>query len=351
MNSAPAGWASCCALATRSSTARSPSSSCQIPSPATRIASPDSSGKRRFSPHSILVWVDADGREIRTGFGVGGSVGPLDLADVIRSSGVSLSPDGRRAAVVIRAPVIVDLDDVTRPLPLAQQAINSAYPRWDPSGEQMVVAASLTGPFHGYRFATTGGSSPERFTEPDQSIPTSFFPGGESMIGYVVDDETLRDLWVFNLAGQDEPLLQTAANERAPMLSPDGRAYAYVSDASGADRIFLRRYPEGGQAQPISGDGASGPIWSRDGRRLFFVVDDYLTSVEVDLSETVPRLSPPRQLFPVGLYDVSDINSNTLYDVAEDGRFLMIRPAAGSRTWRFIQNWGADLDALLQADQ
>ena len=40
-----------------------------------------------------------------------------------------------------------------------------------------------------------------------------------------------------------------------------------------------------------------------------------------------------------------------MYDVAADGRFLMLRPAAGSRTWRFIENWGADLDALLTQRQ
>ena len=298
-----------------------------------------------------LVWVTRDGRETPTGFDFGGSVGPLDLTNVFRSTGVRLSPDGRRAAVIISAPVIVDLDDVTRLLPLPIQSANMAYPRWDPSGEHIVVAVSQTGPIHGYRLAASGGSPPVRFTEQPQSIPTSFFPGGESMLGYVVDDEMLRDLWVFHLDGQDELLLQTAANERAPMLAPDGDAYAYVSDATGADRIYLQRYPDDGQPQPISGDGATGPIWSRDGRELFFVADGHLMAVEVDLSERVPRPSPARELFAVGLYDVSDINGNSLYDVAEDGRFLMLRPAVGSRTWRFIQNWGARLDVLLAEEQ
>ena len=303
------------------------------------------------APPGRLVWVDRDGRETPTGFDFGGSVGPLDLANVFHNTGVRLSPDGRRAAVVIRAPVIVELGDVTRQLPLPLQGANMAYPRWDPSGEHLVVASGQTGPFHGYRLAASGGSAAERFTEQPQSIPTSFFPGGESMLGYVVDDETLRDQWIFHLDGQDEPLLQTAANERGPILAPDGRAYAYVSDVSGADRIYLQRCLDDGQAQPISGDGATAPIWSRDGRELFFVGDGHLMAVEVDLPERVPRPSPARELFAVGLYDASDIVGNSLYDVAEDGRFLMLRPAAGSRTWRFIQNWGADLDALLATEQ
>jgi Tol biopolymer transport system component len=303
------------------------------------------------APPGRLVWVDRDGRETLTGFDYGGSVGPLDLADVFRNTGVRLSPDGRRAAVVISAPIIVELDDVTRLRPLPLQGMATVHPRWDPRGEHIVVTSNQTGPLHGYRLATSGGSEPVRFTEQPQSIATSFFPDGESMLGYVVDDETLRDLWVFHLDGQDEPLLQTAANERAPMLAADGRAYVYVSDASGADRIYLQRYPDDGQALAISGDGAAAPLWSRDGREVFFVLDGRLMAVAVDLSERIPRPSSARELFAVGLYDASELNGTPLYDVAEDGRFLMLRPPAGSRTWRFIQNWGASLDALLAEEQ
>ena len=302
-------------------------------------------------PPGGLVWVDRDGRETPTGFDFGRSVGPVDLGNALPDTGVRLSPDGQRAAVLTSAPVIVELDDVTRPLQLSLQSSIMAHLRWDPGGEHIVVASAPAGPFHGYRLAATGGSEPEPFTEQPQSIPTSFFPGGESMLGYVVDDETLRDLWVFHLDGQDEPLLQTAANERAPTLAPDGQTYAYVSDASGADRIYLQRYPDDGQPQPISGDGAAAPIWSRDGRELFFVADGQLMAVEIDLSERVPRPGPELGLFPVGRYRASDINGNPMYDVAADGRFLMLRPAAGSRTWRFIENWGADLDALLTQGQ
>ncbi|MEE2963850.1 MAG: hypothetical protein VX427_06825 [Acidobacteriota bacterium] len=136
-------------------------------------------------------------------------------------------------------------------------------------------------------------------------------------------------------------------HESAPMLAPDGRANAYVSNVSGADRIYLQRYPDGGRAQPIFGDGATAPTWSRDGRELFFVAGGHLMAVEVDLSERVPRSSPARELFAVGLCAASDIAGNSLYDVAEDGRFVKLRPAAGSRPWRFIQNWGAVSIALL----
>ena len=298
-----------------------------------------------------LVWVDRTGQETPIGFDFGSAVGGAAAIEVT-GVGARLSPDGNRIAVVIgRWPVIVDLDDLAQPRVLGFLGSRTAiaYPRWSPSGEHISVIGNSTGAYHGYRIDTSGGSPPERFTDQPQSIPTSFFPDSESMIGYVVAVETGRDLWVFHPSGPDEPLLATSANERAPVLSPDGRAYAYVSDESGEDRVYLRRYPENDQAWAISDDGASAPLWSRDGREVFFVENGRLMAVSVDLSDRV-RHSGASELFAVGAYD-ADPFGNTVYDVAEDGRFLMTHVATGSRTWRWIQNWGVDLEATLAGEQ
>ena len=74
-----------------------------------------------------------------------------------------------------------------------------------------------------------------------------------------------------------------------------------------------------------------------------------LMAVSVDLSDRV-RHSGASELFAVGAYD-ADPFGNTVYDVAEDGRFLMTHVATGSRTWRWIQNWGVDLEATLAGAQ
>ena len=104
-----------------------------------------------------------------------------------------------------------------------------------------------------------------------------------------------------------------------PMLAPDGRAYVYMSDASGADRIYLQRYPDDGQAQAISGTGPPPRSGVAMGARSFLFLDGRLMSVAVDLSERIPSPSSARELFAVGLYDASELNGTLLYDVAEDG--------------------------------
>ena len=62
------------------------------------------------------------------------------------------------------------------------------------------------------------------------------------------------------------PFLQTAANESAAKLSPDGRYIAYMSDETGRDEIFVRPFPAGGRNWPISTNGGRQVRWRRDGR-------------------------------------------------------------------------------------
>lgn len=69
-----------------------------------------------------------------------------------------------------------------------------------------------------------------------------------------------------------------------------------------------------------------------------------MMAVSVDLSDGV-RTGTPRPLFAIGDYE-QDPFGIPMYDVAADGRFLMVRVGTGGRTWRWIQNWGTDLARL-----
>src|SRR6185503_6621282 len=55
-----------------------------------------------------------------------------------------------------------------------------------------------------------------------------------------------------------------------PALSPDGHWLAYRSRVSGRDEIYVERYPELGNRQVVSTDGGTVPVWSKEGREIFF---------------------------------------------------------------------------------
>ena len=124
-----------------------------------------------------------------------------------------------------------------------------------------------------------GGGPPQPVTQSqNQQCPWSFTPDGTRLAFIEQRGETRFDLWTVPLAsegtglrgGTPEPFLQTAADERAPALSPDGRWMAYSSNESGTFEVYVRAFPDTGGKWQISNSGGTYPMWSRTGHELFF---------------------------------------------------------------------------------
>ena len=78
-----------------------------------------------------------------------------------------------------------------------------------------------------------------------------------------------------------EGSVDTQANEVLPVVSPDGRWLAYMSDESGALEVYVQRFPDGGGRQRVSTSGGTRPIWGPDGRELFYVNQHMMMAVSV----------------------------------------------------------------------
>ena len=159
-----------------------------------------------------------------------------------------------------------------------------------------------------------------------------------------------RDLWIFEPGGnpRERPFVATPAEERAAVFSPNGEWIAYVSNESGTDEIYVRRYPGPGERVTISNGGGNEPVWSRNGRELFYRVGNAMMAVSVVASPTTP-FGQPHELFQ-GQYlgDYSGAAAYPYYDVARDGRFLMVqRPASATKKVVFVQNWAEELKRLV----
>jgi dipeptidyl aminopeptidase/acylaminoacyl peptidase len=97
-----------------------------------------------------------------------------------------------------------------------------------------------------------------------------------------------------------------------------------------------------GDRVAVSIDGGSGPVWSRDGRELFYRAGDDLISVRVQTTSGLVLRERTK------LLDLSEYDSGYLheFDVSADGqRFLVIRTDRESRPTRLdvILNWFDDL--------
>lgn len=135
------------------------------------------------------------------------------------------------------------------------------------------------------------------------------------------------------------PLLQNAATIYAPRLSPDQRWLAYVSNIRGSFELYVTSYPSLTGHWQVTSDGAREPIWSADGRELFYRSGDQVFAIPIKSIQPFTA-GRPVALFrgpyfqPIG----PGIRS---YGVSSDGRrFLMMREVGASAPMlRIVSNF------------
>ncbi len=140
--------------------------------------------------------------------------------------------------------------------------------------------------------------------------------------------DTLDNIGMISIEEGSEPewLLRSEFNERNAELSPDGRWMAYQSDESGHPEIYVRPFPnvEDGRWQ-VSNAGGMFPLWSRDGRELFYLTRPEGTRrLMVVPVQTNPTFAPenPQELIE---WPYSPAAEGRTDDVSPDGqRFLAV---------------------------
>jgi serine/threonine-protein kinase len=159
-----------------------------------------------------------------------------------------------------------------------------------------------------------------------------------------------RDIWTVGEDGVPTPFLLTPFDERSPRFSPDGRWLAYVSNESGRNEVYVQPFPGPGRKWLVSTDGGSDPVWSRDGRELFYRLGDQLMAVSVTPSGDFGA-DRPRRLFETR-FDPGVNGPN--YDVSPDGKwFLMPRSEQGPTRdeLHLVLNWLGEVTSRVPAEQ
>jgi len=259
----------------------------------------------------------------------------------------NISPDGKFAAVQTRGPVYtVWIYDFARTTltPLTTQS--SQAPVWTPDGKRIVYRGTRAGFRNLYWKASDGSGEEERLTiNENVNTPVSFSPDGK-WLTFTENSVAGPDTWILPMTGDRKPVLFQKTSEAAH-FSPDGRWIAYRSSDSGRAEIYVRPFQrEGGRTQ-VSTDGGLEPVWSRDGRELFYINGEKTMAVHVQTAAGFSAGSP-RVLF-TGRYLPSP-NGVSGYDISPDGqRFLKIQPTNPEQAVSQINvviNWFEELKRL-----
>jgi Tol biopolymer transport system component len=286
-------------------------------------------GGRRFE----MVWVDRGGRET-----------PVDttwtfrLTAIANNHGWALSPDGSRVAIGLAEGVN---DDIwVKPLPrgapyrVTYDPGSDFRPRWTPDGRFVTfIGARIPTGFYRHRADGAGVDSlllPALLDEAMISPDGGWIVLRQGSVGAVAGGRNITALRI----GADtapRPLIVSEFDEEAVAISPDGKWIAYQSDETGRTEIFVRPFPDtdAGKRQVSSGGGIA-PLWSRDGRELFYLSGgDDMMAVRVAPGATID-IGDPTVLFHVRRELLApEATWYTPWDVAADGRFLMVRGVGG----------------------
>jgi serine/threonine-protein kinase len=129
------------------------------------------------------------------------------------------------------------------------------------------------------------------------------------------------DLWIASLRwpGTVGRFVATSASEVDPRMSRDGRLLAYASNESGQYEIYALPLGDPSRRVQVSRGGGTQPVWSPDGRHLFYRGADRMMRATVTHagSLTVERVEP---LF-ADIYERHDV---TNYDVLPGGEELVM---------------------------
>lgn len=243
-----------------------------------------------------------------------------------------ISPDGSRIAVAIEEEGgqiwIYDLGRgaLTR---FTSEGSNNLYPAWTPDGTHIAFESdNPKSPGNLFWQATNGNGKAERLIASEvPEAPSGWSPDGRLLAFWEANPTTTRDIWIFSLADHRRHLfLQTPSSEAAARFSPDGKWIAYTTNETGRAEVCIRPYPGPGEKTQVSQNGGTEPAWSLDGKRIFYREGDAKMMVAGISRGQHPSAGVPKLVFG-GQYVLNPAGTAPNYDLAADGRFLMIKSA------------------------
>jgi serine/threonine-protein kinase len=305
-------------------------------------------------PKRTLVWVTRDGKEEPI------NIPPHDYGE--NWSAPKISPSGTKLAFAVTVNGNIDIwifDLVRKSMTrITNDAAEDNWPLWTRDGQKIIYRSSSDQNNFVINKRAADGSGEAENIGSMQNYPELY--SWSKKDEKILANETLlnpRGLNIVELSikGSFQPkrLIEGKNSVEAPQISPDGKWLAYDSDQSGHNEVYVRPFPdvnkEGGGI--VSTDGGYGPLWSPDGREIFYRNGESVMVVAVGKG---PIFEPgkPEVLFKGKYFSKNQSTASyPVWDVSPDGkRFLMVKEtgsaastAGGARKIIVVMNWLEEL--------
>jgi eukaryotic-like serine/threonine-protein kinase len=292
-----------------------------------------------LSPAGTLVYANGDAASKLLMLDLSGKADTVigQQADYLTPA---ISPDGKTVSFSLPSTISSELwvyniagKTSTRLAPVAMGG------RWMPDGKSIVFQRPTTAAVGLWKIPTDGSGGEvhlEPKMPPGASAPVGPFSissDGSTIVFVSASSGSRFNIYWFKPGVDDvaHAWLATPADEYEPMISPNGKWVAYLSDEAGRDvQLFVRPFPSAGARVQISVSGANAPMWSPDGRVLYYRSGAQL--IAADLSEAASALTVKARR--------SLMSVPAAIAMAPDGRhFIAAKPATEETKVVVVENW------------
>ena len=299
-----------------------------------------------ISKNGDLVYIPATpDSSINASVDMRGRVTPLPPDAGLRE--VRVSPDGSRMLVWLltqgNALWIYSLTGRAAPRQLtADGSYSNAL--WTPDGTRVTFRSELQSGA-GIFWQRADGAAPAEMLLDVDGRPVGWSRDGETLFYISVDS---NELWSWRRGGQARSVLSIGSPYAS--LSPDRQWVAFHTYENGRSIPYVQSLSNPGARFRISKDAGHAPLWSPDGKRLFYVAGETNSLTAVDI-QTTPAVAFGETvvLVPEIVHGLSLKDRN--FDITPDGEQLIIQvpdPAnLRSREVDVVLNWFEELKRRL----
>jgi len=248
-----------------------------------------------------------------------------------------VSPDGRQIAFELAeegAPAgqppnmrlyvaPLEAPDKRRALQYTLTSTRNIAPMWSPEGDFIVFLAQGNGNDMLFRQRADGYIQPSFVV--DGRAPEGWYKGGTLAF---ITRKTDHDYGISLLDLTTKKVTRLVdiegSDQHSSRISPDGKWIAYSSNETGRQEVWVEPLPQTGKRLQLTKDGGRHPMWSPDGRKIYFDQDGRMYRLDLTVGADSLQASAPTGL-PITGFQQGDLRRQ--FDLMPDGKaFLMLFP-------------------------
>ena len=268
------------------------------------------------------------------------------------------SPDGKRIAVSIGSPTstdvwIFEIASNTRTRLTTEGSRNDRV-EWTPDGRRILYSSVGKAGLTALWIQNADHSGVPELLEGrknEQVLEGIISRDGTTLVFRSTSPTRLHDIWYRRLTGDTtrKAVVSAQTTEYAPRLSPNGRWITYTSNEDGTSQVYVQPFPPTGAHYPVTDAGGIMPLWSPDGRRIYYISAGTMFAATIETAPNV-RVVARDSMFSVQPYNLA-APVHASYDVSPDGKhFLLIRPARAENDLVLVHNWLTEVRRLMRGE-